>query len=53
MSGQVQKIIINTSPLLALIKSQQVQFLPQLFQDILLPAAVWQEVMAKPDDQSN
>jgi predicted nucleic acid-binding protein len=50
MPGQVQKIIINTSPLLALIKSQQVQFLPQLFQEILLPTAVWQEIMAKPDD---
>ena len=50
MSGQIQKIIINTSPLLSLIKSQQIQFLPQLFREILLPAGVWHEVMAKPDD---
>jgi predicted nucleic acid-binding protein len=46
----VRNIIINASPLIVLLKSQQAQLLPQLFQEILVPAAVWQDVMAKPDD---
>ena len=50
MSVQSQKIIINASPLIVLLKSQQSTLLPKLFQEILIPTAVWQEIMAKPDD---
>jgi predicted nucleic acid-binding protein len=38
------QIVINSSPLITLCKSAQVDLLPQLFQSIIVPSAVWQEV---------
>ena len=46
----IRQIIINASPLIVLFKSQQAYFLPQLFEEILVPAGIWQEVSSKPDD---
>lgn len=40
------RIVINSSPLITLCKSKQEDFLPQLFQSIIVPAAVWQEITA-------
>jgi predicted nucleic acid-binding protein len=42
----IKRAIINASPLIVLFKSQQVELLPQLFEEILVPDAVWEEVTA-------
>ncbi len=40
----INRVIINSSPLIVLFKSQQADLLPQLFTDILVPEAVWNEI---------
>ncbi|MBE9238512.1 hypothetical protein IQ227_21435 [Anabaena aphanizomenioides LEGE 00250] len=40
----INRIIINSSPLIVLFKSQQAKLLPQLFTEILVPEGVFQEV---------
>ncbi|MEA5617603.1 DUF3368 domain-containing protein [Cronbergia sp. UHCC 0137] len=40
----INHIIINSSPLIVLFKSQQAELLPQLFREILVPEGVFQEV---------
>ncbi|MEA5578506.1 DUF3368 domain-containing protein [Anabaena sp. UHCC 0451] len=40
----INSIIINSSPLIVLFKSQQAKLLPQLFTEILVPEGVFQEV---------
>ncbi|NEQ68281.1 MAG: DUF3368 domain-containing protein [Symploca sp. SIO2D2] len=40
----VKKVVINSSPLIVLFKSQQADLLPLLFSEILVPGAVWDEV---------
>lgn len=42
----IDRVIINASPLIVLFKSQQAELLPQLFTEILVPAAVWNEITA-------
>lgn len=47
----IKQVAINTSPLIALFKSQQAELLPQLFEEIVVPQGVWEEVTArKPED---
>ena len=47
----IRRIAINASPLITLFKSRQATLLPQLFEEILVPAAVWKEVVvAGPTD---
>jgi len=40
----IDRVIINSSPLIVLFKSQQAELLPQLFPEILVPSAVWDEI---------
>lgn len=40
----INQVIINSSPLIVLFKSQQANLLPQLFSDILVPEGVWDEI---------
>ncbi|MGI2907003.1 DUF3368 domain-containing protein [Tolypothrix sp. VBCCA 56010] len=40
----IEQVIINSSPLIVLFKSQQAELLPQLFPKILVPSAVWDEI---------
>lgn len=40
----INRVIINSSPLIVLFKSQQAELLPQLFSNILVPEAVWNEI---------
>ncbi|HAZ48245.1 MAG TPA: DUF3368 domain-containing protein [Cyanobacteria bacterium UBA11369] len=42
----IKRVIINSSPLIVLFKSQQAELLPQLFSEILVPAGVWDEITA-------
>lgn len=37
----IERVIVNSSPLIVLFKSQQAELLPQLFPEILVPSAVW------------
>lgn len=41
----MQKVVINTSPLIVLFKSQLADLLPQLFTEIIVPGAVWDEIV--------
>ena len=47
----IERVIVNSSPLIVLFKSQQAELLPQLFLEILVPEGVFAEVtMAGEDD---
>jgi predicted nucleic acid-binding protein len=48
----INRVIINSSPLIVLFKSQQVELLPQLFTEILVPIGVWDEVTAATSDDA-
>lgn len=39
------KIVINTSPLIVLFKSQLAYLLPQIFTEIIVPSGVWDEIV--------
>jgi len=43
-------VVVNASPLITLYSSQLIDLLPQLFDSILVPLAVWQEVTAYKSD---
>lgn len=42
---QIDAVVINASPLITLFRSGQADLLPQLFKRIVVPQAVWQEVV--------
>lgn len=46
----IKKVVINSSPLITLYKSQLAGLLPQLFGTVQVPPAVWKEVTACKDD---
>lgn len=46
------RIVINASPLITLCKSDQEDILPQLFNEIVVPHAVWAEVIAGGHDEA-
>jgi predicted nucleic acid-binding protein len=41
----INKVVINTSPLIVLFKSQLIDILPQVCREIIIPNAVWSEVV--------
>ena len=41
---RIDKVVVNASPLITLFQSGQAGLLPQLFQKIIVPGAVWTEV---------
>jgi predicted nucleic acid-binding protein len=41
---QIDKVVVNASPLITLFRSGQAGLLPKLFQQIIVPGAVWTEV---------
>ena len=41
----IDTIAINASPLILLFASEQADLLPQLFNRIVVPAAVWREIV--------
>lgn len=46
----IKQVVVNSSPLITLYKSQLSDLLPQLFGEVQVPPAVWQEVTARKDD---
>lgn len=40
------RVVVNSSPLITLCKSNQEEILPKLFSEITVPRAVWDEVLA-------
>jgi predicted nucleic acid-binding protein len=42
-------IVVNASPIIALVKSNMEHVLPRLFQKIVIPDAVWQEICVYKD----
>ena len=48
----IKQIVVDASPLITLYKSQLANLLPQLFAQVQVPPAVWQEVTAAKDDIS-
>ena len=45
----INRVIINSSPLIVLLKSQQAKLIPQLFTEVLVPLGVFEEVTTKDD----
>lgn len=45
----IEKIVVNASPLILLFKSDLESLLPQLFTEIIVPEAVWDEVSRSND----
>ena len=43
---KIEKAVVNASPLILLFKSGRADLLPQLFAEVVVPEAVWEEVMA-------
>lgn len=42
---QIDAVVINASPLITLFRSGQADLLPRMFRQIVVPEAVWQEVV--------
>jgi predicted nucleic acid-binding protein len=47
---RIEAVVVNASPLIALFRSGQDDLLPRLFSQILVPDAVWSEVVLGHDD---
>jgi predicted nucleic acid-binding protein len=45
----INSVVINSSPLIVLLKSKQSQLIPQLFTEILVPSGVIEEITTKDD----
>ena len=43
---KIEKAVVNASPLIILFKSGLADLLPKLFAEVVVPEAVWMEVMA-------
>lgn len=41
---RIDRVVVNSSPLITLFNSGQAELLPQLFSEVLVPDAVWLEV---------
>ncbi len=41
----IEAVVVNASPLITLFRSGQADLLPRLFKRIVVPQAVWQEVV--------
>ena len=47
---RIERVAVNASPLITLFKSGQSDLLPRLFEAVVVPEAVWQEVAAAGSD---
>lgn len=46
----IDRVVVNASPLIVLFNSNQADLLPQLFNEIYVPQAVWEEVTCAKND---
>ncbi|MEZ5577935.1 MAG: DUF3368 domain-containing protein [Candidatus Competibacteraceae bacterium] len=46
---RIETVVVNASPLITLFRSGQAELLPRLFKTIVVPEAVWQEVVIGDD----
>jgi predicted nucleic acid-binding protein len=46
---RIERVVVNASPLICLCKSGLSEILPTLFSDVIVPAAVHNEITAKED----
>lgn len=44
---RIEEVVVNASPLITLFRSGQAELLPRLFRRIVVPGAVWQEVVVQ------
>jgi hypothetical protein len=44
-------VVVDTSPLIHLAKLDRLDLLAQLYREVMVPAAVWEEVAAKPGSE--
>jgi predicted nucleic acid-binding protein len=49
---KIDRVVVNASPLIVLFKAQLADLLPQLFAEVLVPSAVWSEVIASDDSDA-
>lgn len=49
---RIEKVVVNSSPLIVLFRSGQADLLPRLFSDIVIPELVYQEVLAGREDDA-
>jgi len=42
----IERVVVNASPIITLCRSRQAHLLPALFTEIVVPDAVWEEVVA-------
>jgi len=42
---RIEKVVVNSSPLIVLFRSGQAELLPQMFKSILVPEQVYQEIV--------
>lgn len=47
---RIEAVVINASPLIVLFRSGQADLLPRLFSRIVVPEAVWREVLNEHQD---
>lgn len=48
---RIEKVVINSSPLIVLFRSGQADLLPQLFKSVVVPEQVYEEVTAGEKDK--
>lgn len=47
---RIEDVVVNASPLISLFRSGQAPLLPQIFRRVIVPEAVWQEVVLEDRD---
>jgi predicted nucleic acid-binding protein len=49
---RIEDVVVNASPLISLFRSGQADLLPRIFRRIVVPEAVWQEVVLEDKDDA-
>lgn len=49
---RIEKVVVNSSPLIVLFRSGQADLLPQLFKSIVVPEQVFEEILAGEKDEA-
>lgn len=49
---RIDKVVVNSSPLIVLFQSRQADLLPRLFKTVVVPEQVYEEVMAGTEDDA-